>query len=317
MGIVRFVVFGLVGVGLLLGSPAAADTLRQVFAANDISPSPNSPVDLDRSITSYAIENGDDLFAIAYYWANGEPLLPDTLQIAVLNKAARSWTSVSLPRARNGATSTDSSWFAGSVTAVAHTNDYLYIDTHKSPSAGTELVLTRQLVPVAALDGWILLVLPNGTALYEHSMVHFAPTHSAEMWMFEPRSGRDRLLYPTRPYQPLRRSYIEEVKQIYAGIPDSWFAEHNHHGDPERFDSGFMPPPVANANGTTVAFIVKFGNDDRGPWPTNTPVLDVLVVCGNLRAAARCTEQQLSEVRRTHASWSDAQILRDAAAGGR
>ena len=119
LGIVRFVVFGLVGVGLLLGSPAAADTLRQVFAANDISPSPNSPVDLDRSITSYAIENGDDLFAIAYYWANGEPLLPDTLQIAVLNKAARSWTSVSLPRARNGATSTDSSWFAGSVTAVA------------------------------------------------------------------------------------------------------------------------------------------------------------------------------------------------------
>jgi len=57
----RFIVFALVGFALLLGSPAAADTLPQVFAVNDISSSPNSQADLDRSITSYAIENGGDL----------------------------------------------------------------------------------------------------------------------------------------------------------------------------------------------------------------------------------------------------------------
>jgi len=106
------------------------------------------------------------------------------------------------------------------------------------------------------------------------------------------------------------------VKKIYAGIPDSWFVEHNHHADPERFDSSLMSPPVANANGTTVAFIIKFGDGEQS-LPTATPVVDILVVCSNLEALAGCTEQELSELRRTHSSWSDTEILRDATAGGR
>jgi hypothetical protein len=177
--------------------------------------------------------------------------------------------------------------------------------------------LTNKIVPVVALDGWTALVLSNGIVLYEHSMVHFAPTHFAELWMFEPRAGRNTMLYPTRPYQAVRRTYLENVKQIYARVPDSWFAEHNHHGNPALFDSSLLPSPVANANGTTVAFIVKFGNDDYDHSPAATPALSVMVVCSNLQALARCTEKQLSAVRKAHGSWPDAQILRSAAAGGR
>jgi hypothetical protein len=51
----------------LFAEPGEAQTLREVLATAGVSSPPGAP-DLDQPITSYAVLDDHDLFAIAYYW---------------------------------------------------------------------------------------------------------------------------------------------------------------------------------------------------------------------------------------------------------
>lgn len=293
----------------LIASTCDAGTLREALLKEGVAvTSPQAPADLDRAITSYAVENEADQFAVAYYWLGETDQLPDTFRISVLDKASGAWTHAELP-------STTDAYGApfgiGSLLQIHHTGQRIYLDTHANPSAGTLLVLNRQLQPVAALNGWLELVFPNDTVVYQHSMVHFSSTHPAELWVYEPEPKRNIRLYPNKPYQPVRRAYMKKVKKIYEDLGEDWFRVNNHHMDPELFDTSISPEVVGNDAGTSVAFLAQFG--DLGSSPASTPVQEVLVVCRNIASTrARCTEKELDPVRRSHPGWTDLQILNDA-----
>jgi hypothetical protein len=190
---------------------------------------------------------------------------------------------------------------------------YILIDTHLNPSRGTLLVLSRALQRVAVLDGWSLLVLPGDAVVYHKSMVHFAPTHPAELRLFHPANQRDVPIYPTLPYAEVRRQYVERVREIYARIGEDWFRINNHHMMAEQFESR-IAQPVADSTGRRIAFIAMFG--EGGGSRAATPLVEVLVVCADVLATPRCEETELSATRLAHPDWSDERILREALSPG-
>ena len=166
---------------------------------------------------------------------------------------------------------------------------------------------------VTVLPGWIRATLPDGRILFEHNEVHFAPTHPASLWLFDPASVTSHAFYPTSPEQPVRRAYVERVRGIYARLGEDWMRTHNHHGDPERFDSRIDDPIVTSADGGAVAFVTRFGSTETRA--DATPALDVVVLCGLRAGAGPCSETPLTERRRGRADAPIEAILRDALRG--
>jgi hypothetical protein len=150
--------------------------------------------DADRTITSYAVSTDDHWFAIAYYWYGGNDVLPAELRVRTLDRASRKRRHAVFNRERlNG----------GSAMRITRGSGAIYLDLHVNPSAGALIVLSENLTMRKRLDGWSALILPDGRVVYRHNTVHFAPAHPGSVSLYDPRSGRDVRLYPTKPAETL------------------------------------------------------------------------------------------------------------------
>ena len=127
------------------------------------------------------------------------------------------WAHASLERRRSVAPE----WDVGSVLGIQHSADHVFLDTHTNPSAGTVIVLNRSLHPVAALDGWVLKLLPAGRLFYHRSSPHFVATHPAELWTWDPQSGRDARVYPGEPYDSIRLRYTAATRRVYDRVGEA------------------------------------------------------------------------------------------------
>lgn len=284
---------------------AQTQTLREVLHEFDLPPVAGAPVDLDHHITSYAAENWPDLFVIAFFRLSPEPNhLPDTLRVSAFDPKTRTWAHASLERRRAAAPA----WDIGSVVGLQHSTDQLFLDTHTNPSAGTLIVLTRGLQPMAALDGWLLKLLPSGRVFYHRSMPHFVSTHPAELWTWDPHSRRDLRVYPSEPYDSLRRSYIAETTLKYQQVGEAWFRTHNHPMDAEHFGSSIRSRIRTDEPGARAVFLVQFG--EEADTPARMPLLDVVVTCrGAGTDQVRCTEVELKTLQARYPGWSTTRIL--------
>jgi hypothetical protein len=277
--------------------PLAGQTLRAVLADRGVQP-PKAH-DLDDAVSSYAVFDDSAVFIIAYYTPGDTRALDDSIRIRVLRKADSVWQSRVLHRTVNANPGQASAWQLGSVVRVVRTSRHIVVDTHLTPSAGTILLLSADLEPVVALPGWVRAIRADGFLIFQRSMVHFAPTHPAELWGFDANAARAFLVYPSAPYQPIRAQYIDEVRNLYERVGESWFRANNHHMDPAQFDSSIQEPLVLDRAAEAIAFVVRFGGGEA--TPVATPVLDVVVVCRKLRTAPQCLETTLNDVRRGNA----------------
>jgi hypothetical protein len=144
----------------------------------------------------------------------------------------------------------------GSVMAMHRTKQYVLVDTHVNPSAGRLYVLSHNAERVVTeLPGWVLRVLPNDVVLYHRNQVHFAPTHSAELWTWDPATRRHAQLYSSKPFD-------------------------THIGD----------SIVVRESGRTIAFPIVF---DAGDGARNAKApREIVVTCRGVGTKrARCTEQ--------------------------
>ncbi len=298
---------------LLLALPrlASGQTLREVLHEFELPLGPGGPSGLDRRITSYSAENWADLFVIAFYApVSDRSALPDTLRVSAFDRRTMTWSHTLLERRRTLAPE----WDVGSVLDIQHSADRIFLETHTNPSAGTVIVLTRSLQPVAALDGWLLKLLPTGRVFYHRSMPHFVATHPAELWTWDPRSGRDSRVYPGEPYDSIRLRYIAATRAGYQRLGEPWFREHNHPMDAEHFGSSIRSRIRSDDSGTTVVFLMQFG--EEGDPPARIPSLDVVVTCrGAGTDRVRCTEVELKTLQSRHPAWSTTRILDDLVAG--
>jgi hypothetical protein len=177
----------LLAVAVSVAAPQAT-TLRQELEKHRVDPAGLD--DADRVITSFAVTSDDNWFAIAYYWYQDTDRLPPELHVRALDRKTGAWRATMLDA---------ETLKGGSALRIARRPGVIYLDLHINPSAGALIVLSEDLTVRARLYGWSSLILPDGRALYENSMVHFAPAHPGSVSLYDPHTGRDVRVYPAQP----------------------------------------------------------------------------------------------------------------------
>jgi hypothetical protein len=169
---------------------------------------------------------------------------------------------------------------------------YVTIAAHINPSAERLLVLARGPRLVRELAGWSLATLPDESIVYHRNQIHFAPTHSLEMAVFDPSRDIDRVIYPPVPMGSVRRAFVERVAAVYRQRGEDWFRVHNHHMDAEQFDSSLSGAVIVDRAAGTLRFEVRFGDPDNAGDPL--PFTErVRVDCAPLQPVERiqCSER--------------------------
>ena len=167
---------------------AAWPTLRQELQKHKVDAAHLD--DADHQITSFAVDVDDHSFVIAYYWADNSSMLPTELRLRSLDRRTGIW--------RQKVFDADA-LRVGSVMNVARRGNWIYIDTHLTPSAGALLIVSKDLRRSRRVYGWTGLLLPDGRLVYHKSMVHFAPFHPGSVSLYDPNTDRDVRLYPVKP----------------------------------------------------------------------------------------------------------------------
>jgi hypothetical protein len=250
---------------VVLVRPAAlaADTLGSVLARNRIPATGRTLGELNRKVTSYAILDDPEVFVIGYYPEERSGQLGETLYVDLYRKRAGIWLTRGFERDTTGGAEGHPA-FGGSVARIFRSAGFLLLETHVNPSAAYTLVLDEDLAYRDSISGWPLAVFRNGLVVYQHSEVHFAPTHYVEVSVYSLGAKKQWLIYPRKPYQPVRQAHVEKVRAAYAKRGAEWFAAHNHHGNPELFDN-FLQGEVAT-NEATHALAFRIGFDNTDTW---------------------------------------------------
>ncbi len=212
------------------------------------------------------ITNGDELDTaetriVATYVEEGDRRSEDRLFVFRRAKAQGTWISAEVR------------WPAGSeeacggrsITEIDVVHGFIYLTAHLTPSAECTLVLTEELQPRDTLYGWPVAYFQDGRVVYEHSQIHFAPTHYAELSIYDPATRRQQLLYPPKPETHERKAYREQVRVAYerccvehpAADCGPVFADRNHHCDPDLFENS-VGEVVVNDATDSLAFTAEF-----------------------------------------------------------
>ncbi len=230
-------------------------TLRKLLTDNRVAQVQGLPADLlDTTINGYAFDGDDREAVVAFFDPNG------TLHAALLDRSAGRWQHATV-------TLDDAPGVGNSIVNMKRTRRYIYLDSHINPSAGRLIVLSHDLKLRRALYGWELATLSDESIVYHHSQIHFAPTHWLEISAFNATTLAEKQIYPPKPYQPVRRDFIERVSQEYKKRGEDWFRNNNHHMNPELFDSSLVGDVTVNAAAKNITFMVQFGARDNALDP--------------------------------------------------
>ena len=242
-------------------------SLREALRRNDVTDVRQLPQALlDAGAAGVAVDDDDREAFVAFFTADA------ALHVARLDRASSRW--------RHATVSIDDAAGTGnSLLDIKRTRRFIYLDTHINPSAGRLIVLSRDLKLRRALYGWRLVMLPDETVVYHHSEIHFAPTHSLEISVFNAATLKQKQIYPPKPYQPVRKAFIDRVAQGYRARGEEWFRLNNHHMDAEQFDSSLDGVVVYDAAMKSISFGVVFSDPGNG---NDTPPFSehVVVTCG-------------------------------------
>lgn len=248
---------------------SAAETLADAIRAHGLTASPEVLRNFDKPITSYAVFQNAQQFLIAYYVDDGSSLLKEPLFVDRYDGVGRVWTSTKIAGENSKVAD---SWCLGSAVSIRASTQGYYLGTHLNPSAGCTIVLSRDLAVQAVLTGWVLAVFGDGTIVYQRSQVHFAPTHYAEVSLYDRTRGRDLQIYPMKPFQRIRTEHVSRVRRVYSN--EAWCRAHNHHCDPELFDNFITGDVAINDATSALALQVSFDNtvywNDIERWRLNS-----------------------------------------------
>jgi hypothetical protein len=237
------------------------ETLAEVLTRNSIRTNTVPSSRLDSRITSYAVLNDPQEFAIAYYLFREDNELRFPLLILRLDKRTGEWRDAELkdlPVFVHSQTNADtfSVDCLGSVLRIRHEEDRYYLDLHFNPSAGCLLILKQDFTVDATLPGWHVAFL-KGLVLWEQDMIHFASTHPAQLWMYDVRRKNSERLYPQLG-DPLR----EDFKHRLAAVADpNKCRTYNWPCNPDQFGSDIEDVAV---NQQTGAFAIRVGFSTEG-----------------------------------------------------
>ena len=240
--------------------PRLADVLqRQVPNA------PIPPVEVEKTITSYESLNETSYFILGYYVENLQDrnsLIPP-LRILLLDKRSNSWGHLEIQDKLNsdGVPENDC---LGSVVGIKAIGDKFFVETHMTPSASCQFVLSQSLKLEHTLFGWPMEGPPSRRLLIGGNSAHFAKTHPPSLSLYDPETATE------TPLLPLAND--SSMKWLDDGLSDlideSWCAENNSPCEA----SGLSGAPQAffvNDKSNAVAIDVQYIGEGMGPRAEN------------------------------------------------
>jgi hypothetical protein len=278
--------------------PGEGKTLREVLAAEKVPPDANTPHNLDAKISSGAELNDARQFVIAYYLLDASGQLNPPIFVEAYDRGPGRWKSSEIRAGTAKEGGADDNCF-GSVLAVESLSDFYALETHINPSAGCEVILSRDLKVKASLYGWIVGHFGDGGIVYHRSQVHFATVHPAEIAIYDPATGKDFNVFPRAPFQEQRSQLTEKLREFYKTHQD-YCQKADDPCDPELFDSSLAGKVVTDDREHAMAFAISYevqgyGQDEHKPGGPS----EVVYVCRHVNDEAKMEYREMlwSEVK--------------------
>jgi hypothetical protein len=289
-----------VGICLTLAQPVAvqprlaqlamSQTLREALAISgfdDAIASVDAP-NLGRTLTSSAFGSTAGAFVAAYYFEDelaGGALGP--LHVSRFDRSSRRWT--------HGPSSAHDE--GGSVLAVQIAGPYVLVEMDASPSAGRALLLNAgDLRVVASVYGFGVHIMRNGSIRFIGSMVHFAPTHQAKLFILDPQTNRTVELFPGAQVSTTADDYRRALRKAYAELPEATRRDYesSDNGPIDDFDRTLTAISERD-DGGRVAFVAVYYCGRCGD-AFASPVQRTAVQCDQHQSGAwTCDERELEQ----------------------
>jgi hypothetical protein len=218
--------------------PVHAETLGGVLSAHNV-PLANVPDrEQRREIVGFAIAESDSLFLIAYY-DGGSNVMPPVLHVlrydvehhhlrrADLRGLDRSFDDFDQVMSQIPDTC------MRSAEDISERNGLIAIETHINPSAGCLLILNQDLSFSAGLWGWVIGSI-NGQLIVQEDTVHWASTHPARLFVYDPQRKKATHIYPAENDRA-RQEFSAALRNALP--PNEWCMQKNNPCDPETFDT--------------------------------------------------------------------------------
>jgi len=222
--------------------------LRELVATAELEPGPLPQAQLDQRVTSFAILREPRLFVLAGYLLDetgGSKLGP--VHVWQFDGEKGEWLHAAhdLPN-------------LGSVLRVSRVGRFLLLGLHRSPSATTDLVLTRDLQVQDYLSGRFVAALDERRIVVLQAQPHFAPIYETRLDVYDLDRRQGYALFPPTPPSPFRRRLMEAAAEAYAAAGEAWCNVNNHHCDASKIDSVLNGKAVYHAETDALAFSVSY-----------------------------------------------------------
>jgi hypothetical protein len=253
-----------------------AETLRELLQREGIPSGECRSEDLEKQVTSGTAADLEGARFVATYVQEGDSsVLPDEFYLFRLDRQSGIWSTGVLKWPEPELGGTDGrvkSCQGGSLMRVDASDNFIYVDGHITPSASCTMVVTRDLKFHGTFAGWVVGRFKGDTLVYQHSQIHFAPTHYVELSLYDSASRTSRKIYPFKPYQAVRQAYIAEVQAVYDRCCPQLAADGrvlplrevcgpqfgNHHCNAELFDNSLKGPVETDLLTDSLAFWTTF-----------------------------------------------------------
>ena len=256
VGMLVAVASGVMPVAGWAQGPGEGKTLREVLAAEKLPLDAEALRNLDAKISSGAELNDEAQFVIAYYLLDSTGLLKPPIFIDQYDRRTQRWKSGAISAAVAKWQGMDVDCF-GSVLAVVGFSDSYALETHINPSAGCELIVSRDLKLKDSLYGWIVGHFGDGGIVYHRSQRHFATVHPTEIAIYDPATKKDFNIFPHAPFQEVRLQETRELREFYKTHQD-YCQKANDPCDPEEFDSSLEGKVVTDDREHAMAFVISY-----------------------------------------------------------
>ncbi len=259
----------------------AAETLREMLAREGIREDLCRHEDLSKEVNGLTEgENPDSRILATHVLLPGASTLDEFFYAFRFDKKSNNWTGARLDwpvRNPDKLVNPAESCQGGTITRIDQMDRYIYLEGHINPSASCTMVVTRDLEFQGTFYGGVVGQFKSGLVIYEHSEVHWAPTHYVELSLYDPIHQTSRKIYPLKPYQSVRTAYIAKVKEVYEAccpkvlldktivMPGGGCSPRfgNHHCDPELFDNYLAGGVLTNDDTDSLVFSTVFSDETK------------------------------------------------------
>ncbi|OGF48731.1 MAG: hypothetical protein A2231_01360 [Candidatus Firestonebacteria bacterium RIFOXYA2_FULL_40_8] len=238
--------------------PSDSCKLSERFKVREINIEGLAFKDLEEGTTSSSVFENNDYVAAAYYLSKEYVENKYILRVSLYDKQKKNIinTEIDLRKPKE---------IRGFSVDLNIRENYLYLNLHYNPSAGTTIILNSELKYIADVYGYDAQVFKEKMIIYEKSQVHWASTHYVEIAVLDLKTKKDVIIYPMKPYQKIRQEYINLNNYFINKLGADWVRKADYVSSGELFDNGLRDGIYCNEELNAFVFLTVFERSNRYP----------------------------------------------------